>query len=272
MRTWESASAGWARHEAHLVAWFAPVSQRLVRGARLAPGMRVLDVGGGIGDPALAAADAVAPGGTVHSVDLSAGMVATARLRAAAYGADNVTFEVGPADEMQLPVGSFDAALARFSLMFFPDTGRGLRHLHDLLKPGGRIAAAVWAPPDVNEGFVFPTTVVRQVVDLPPSDPSAPGPFRLSRDGELAAALTAAGFSDVRVEDQQLYLLAEDPETYWSILTSVSDSFRRLYLGLGDAQRRLVRERICSDVERFRSGAVLRLPARARLGYALRSS
>lgn len=267
--TWESASAGWARHEAYLVAWFAPVTQRLIRGARLAPGMRVLDVGGGIGDPALAAADAVAPGGSVLSVDLSAGMLATARQRAQAYGLGNVVFQVGAGEEVAAPAGSFDAVLARFSIMFFPNPVEGLQRLHGLLAPGGRIALSVWAPPELNEGFVFPSQAARAAVpELPPSDPNAPGPFRLSGEGELGSALASAGYHGVHVEDQQLFLLAESPQRYWEILTSVSDSFRRLYLACDVAGQQRIHDRIVRDVERFRSGEILRLPVRARLAYA----
>jgi SAM-dependent methyltransferase len=251
-----------------LVASFAPVTQWMIAAAGLAPGMHVLDVGGGIGDPALAAAMAVSPGGSVRSLDLSAGMLATARDRARAYGLTNVRFEVGAVEDVELAEGHFDAVLARFSVMFFPNIALGLRRLFAALQPGGRIVVAAWAQPELNEGFVFPTRVLREVVDVAPSDPDAPGPFRLSGDGELAGALRAAGFRDVGVEDVQLYLFARDPAAYWSMICDVSDSFRRLIAGLDESARQRVRARMLTAVEVFRLGEVLRLPVRARIGHA----
>jgi len=271
-QTWESASAGWTHWEMHLVGAFWPVTLRMLRAANLSPGMHVLDVGSGIGDPALAAAQWVGPDGSVCMTDLSAGMLATARDRARAYGLTQVTAQVGAVEDLNLPAGHFDVVLARFSIMFFPNIPGGLTKLRESLRPGGRLVAAVWTPPEINEGFALPSRVVRDMVEIPASDPDAPGPFRLSGDGELALALHEAGFREVTVDEVQHYLFARDPAEYWSMLCAVSDSFRRLYAGLEESIKPRVRERLMGAVEAYRTGEVLRLPIRARIGWAVRNA
>jgi SAM-dependent methyltransferase len=264
--TWELAATGWTRWEPVLVGSFWPVTHALVRAARIAPGMHVLDVGCGIGDPALAVAEAVGPTGTLTGVDLSPRMIATCRARAAACGLGNCTFRTGAADAIDWPVDTFDAITGRFSIIFFPDVAAGLRRLGASLKPGGRLAVSVWTPPEVNPGFVLPTRELRAVVDLPAPDPQAPGPFRLSGEGELAAALAEIGLRDVQVEDVPFYLFARDAETYWEMLLDISAIFAQHFRALNAEQQAEVRRRILRAVEEYRCGDVLRLPVRARVG------
>jgi len=269
-RMWESVAAGWARWEPNLVSAFAPVMQQMLSAARLAPGQRVLDVGSGIGEPALAAARAVGAEGAVTAVDLSAGMLEILNERARVLGMTQVTCRVGAVENLDLPAAHFDAVLAQFSIMFMPDPMAGLARLGRLLRAGGRMVIAVWTPPAMNEGFAFPSRVVREITAVPKTDREAPGPFRLSGPGELASVLQAAGFADVQTLDVPIYLFARDAEAYWDMLCHVSDSFRRLWTRLDEPTRVRVRQRMIQAVEAYRSDTVLRLPACARLGWAVK--
>jgi SAM-dependent methyltransferase len=80
--TWDGVSPGWAEFGELFERGAAVVTARLVELAGLRPGAAVLDVGCGQGEPALAAAEAVEPGGRVLGIDLSPRMVAAARRRA----------------------------------------------------------------------------------------------------------------------------------------------------------------------------------------------
>ena len=68
---WALVAGDWARWEPYLASSFWPVRQRLMTQARLRPGMRVLDIGCGIGDLGLPIASAVAAGGSVLGIDLA---------------------------------------------------------------------------------------------------------------------------------------------------------------------------------------------------------
>jgi ubiquinone/menaquinone biosynthesis C-methylase UbiE len=117
----------------------ASATRRLLTDAGLAPGMRVLDVGCGVGDVALLAAELVGPTGTVVGVDRDPCVLEQARKRACTLGATTVSFEEG--DFRALPSGElFDAVVGRLVLMFQPDPVAALRSVLPHLQPGGIVA------------------------------------------------------------------------------------------------------------------------------------
>lgn len=114
-------------------------TERLLRDAGLAPGMRVLDLGCGNGDVSLIAAGLVGPAGAVVGIDRNVEALAAARERAAADGAATVTFHAASLDAVP-DLGSFDAIVARRVLMYLPNPVAVLEGLLPMLRPGGRIA------------------------------------------------------------------------------------------------------------------------------------
>src|SRR4051794_17020805 len=112
-------------------------------GNSLRPGARVLDVGSGIGGAAFHLARAY--GARVTGIDLSAEMVAIARQRQQeAEVPPSVTFVLGDILETPLEPG-FDVIWSRDALMHVPDKPRLFRRLHELLRPGGRVAITDYA-------------------------------------------------------------------------------------------------------------------------------
>lgn len=115
------------------------LTQRLLREAGLANGMRVLDVGSGAGDVALAVAELVGPEGAVVGVDANAEILATARKRVQAAGLTNVEFAAGDISELALE-GDFDAIVGRLVLMYIPNPAEVLKQLATRLRRGGIVA------------------------------------------------------------------------------------------------------------------------------------
>lgn len=117
----------------------APITRRLLVAAGLAPGMRVLDVGCGLGDVAFLAAQLVTETGAVVGADRSAVAVAVARERARARSLSQVSFELGDPAELTF-TAPFDAVIGRYVLMFQPDPAVMLGRLMAHLQPGGIVA------------------------------------------------------------------------------------------------------------------------------------
>lgn len=197
-RVWDGVSSGWQRWQREFERGGAPVTARLLELAGVAAGHSVLDVGSGIGQPALAAARAVAPGGRVVGVDLSPLMIAAAR--AAADGVENVEFVLGDVETAALPAHSFDVALSRWGLMFAADRVELLRAVARLLKPGGVLAAAVLSEPEYAPTISLAFRVISSHLALDPPPPG-PGPFTMSNRSVVTAELKAAGFRDVETHD-----------------------------------------------------------------------
>lgn len=113
-----------------------PITRRFFSAAGLAPGMRVLDVGSGIGDVAFLAAELVGAAGEVIGVERAPAALQVARRRAASLSAGNVRFLGGDPAELTFD-RPFDAIVGRYVLMFQPDPVGWLRGLLRHLAPGG---------------------------------------------------------------------------------------------------------------------------------------
>ena len=116
-----------------------PYTEKFFRAAGLAPGMRVLEVGSGMGDVALLSADIVGPGGHVLGIDRDATALDNARRRTDEQGCSSwVEFQASDLDEFAI-TDQFDALIGRCVLLYQPDPSSTLRSLLRPVKPGGII-------------------------------------------------------------------------------------------------------------------------------------
>ncbi len=124
--------------------WSESVATRFVRWLAITPSSRVLDVGCGTG--ALSRVLLTQGFGRVVGVDPSASFIAFAGSRT-----PNATFQVGEADALRFPEGSFDAVVSGLVLNFLPDAPKGVREMVRVVKKGGTVAAYVWDYPEKME-------------------------------------------------------------------------------------------------------------------------
>src|SRR6266567_4523407 len=205
-----------------------PVTDALVEYAQPAPGMRVLDLASGTGEPAISLASRVGANGHVTAFDLSAGLLEIATRRAQARGLDNFTTQQGDAHSLPFPDSSFDLATSRFGVMFFHDPNLALSQLRRVLRPGARACFLAWGPFD-QPYWQSMMGVVHRHVGGPLLEPDGPNPFRFAAPGSLSAVLRSAGFNAVEEETKVLPWTWPGPvEELWEYARSVAVPFRPL--------------------------------------------
>jgi ubiquinone/menaquinone biosynthesis C-methylase UbiE len=141
------------RRQAQLV---NPITRQYLIEAGIAPGMRVLDVGTGVGDVAFLAAELVGPSGQVVAVDRSPDALALARSRATEQSLANVTFLESELSAMAFGL-LFDAAIGRYVLCFQPDPVALLRKISGLVRPGGIV---LFHEPDRKQMRSYPPSPI----------------------------------------------------------------------------------------------------------------
>ncbi|MDQ6822035.1 MAG: methyltransferase domain-containing protein [Actinomycetota bacterium] len=214
LERWEQAAGGWGRRAQRVREMGMPVSAWMIEHLALGPGQRLLELAAGPGDTGFMAAELIEPGGQLICSDAAEEMLAVARERARELGVTNVEFKRLELEWIDLSAADVDRVLCRWGVMLVVDPSAALREIRRVLRPGGRVALAVW---DAAERNPWITLTARAVVELghaPPPDPTAPGPFALSDEGVLEGMLADAGFTDVRVDAVGLMREYEDVTHY----------------------------------------------------------
>lgn len=202
------------------------VTEALVRYAAPQPGMKVLDLASGTGEPGISLAMLVGPTGHVTALDLSAELLEIAKNRAEERRLMN--FTTREADAHSLPFGDngFDLATSRFGVMFFRDIGRAFRELIRVLRPNARACFAAWGS---FEQPYWQTTmgVAHKRVGGPLLASDGADPFRFADPATLAKALGEAGFKDVHAETKSVpWTWPGSPQDVWEQAQAVSVPFR----------------------------------------------
>lgn len=204
------------------------VTEALVEYAYPTPGMEVLDLASGTGEPAITLAGRVGPQGHVTALDLSPELLAIADERARARDLNNFSTRQGDAHELPFPDAGFDLSTCRFGVMFFSDCDRALRELHRVLKPGGRACFLAWGPFD-QPYWSSTMAIVHKHVGGPLMSPGGPNMFRFAEPNTLSHSLQTAGFHNVEEVTKTLpWSWPGPPEEVWEYAKSVSTPFRPL--------------------------------------------
>ncbi len=257
---WSDVAPAWEKWDELLDASFAFINYRLVGDARLRRGQKVLDLGSGTGYPALLAASAVSPGGSVVGVDLSEKMLDVARRKAGNLGLVNIEFMAADVSKLDFEDDTFNAVLSRFCLMFLPDVPAALKEIARVLKPGGYLSAAVWSSVEKNPFITLPIKVLNEYVDVPKPDPEAPGIFRLAREGDLVAMADGTGLELVSEEEMGATSYFESEQQYFDNLHDLAAPLRPLFDKLTPDVRDEAVASIKEEAGRYRVGDRIELP------------
>ena len=229
-------------------------TQILLRSARVKPGMQVLDLASGAGDPALALAEVVGPSGHVTATDLVPEMLVVAEEFARERGLANLSFRQADAEALPFPDQAFDVVTCRFGVMFFPNVQRALGEIRRVLKPGGCAAFVAWGPSEQNLQAWIPREVLRKYVGAPPPTPGPPDANSFAPVGTLSIALREAGFKRVQEESPTVpWPWPGPPEQYWERERDAGAT-RRLVERLAPEQRERVEAEVIESIRQCYDG------------------
>jgi ubiquinone/menaquinone biosynthesis C-methylase UbiE len=231
---------GWDRavgdYELGWQAQLAPAHDLMLEVVAPQRGERMLDVASGTGLVTLRLAAAVGEQGSVVGTDIS------------------VQFFRHDAEAAPFPDASFDAAVCALGLMYVPHPLGALREMRRLVRPGGRVAAAVWgARRQCGWAAVFPITDARVASEVCPLF------FQLGTGDTLARALAEAGFADIRLERLQTTL------AYPSAEAAVGAVFRGgpvalAYGRFDEATKQAVHSEYLDSIAAYRMGDGYEIP------------
>lgn len=258
----------WRQYDADEQRLSAPLSARMLDLARLAPGMRVLDLASGRGEPAIPAARRVAPDGSVLGIDLAGSMLQMARERAAREAVHNLELREGDAQTLAgVPAAQFDVALARWCLMYFATPKDALRATHNALRPGGKLVIAVWAEPERVPYYSLPRQILARYTTVPPIGPDQPGTFYYAAQSRLAQDLHDCGYALEHSEEMQVPVV-ESIDAAGVIAWCRAFGMARLLHGLAPALVQAWEHDMAAALTAFRSGEQIRLGGISRLVLA----
>jgi len=249
---WRSSAPFWEKHRDIIRAMFAPITQALIKDAGIADEDSVLDVAMGPGEPALSVAALAGPKGKVFGVDPIQGMVAAARSEAERLGLKNAKFDVAFADDLPFAADTFDAVISRFGVMFFPSPVDGVREMLRVLKPGRKLALAVWHFVERNPFHYALSRVIDRYVDSPPLAPDALDAFRFAPPGKLKDVLAEAGALNPSERLLQFRIEALiSVDDFWTLRQEMSDKLREKMAMLSEKQASEVKSEMLEALSEY---------------------
>jgi ubiquinone/menaquinone biosynthesis C-methylase UbiE len=257
---WASVAPAWGEHADYADTRGAALTARMFELSAPRSGERVLELACGAGGAGIAAARLVGPDGEVVLSDVATEMTLIAAARAAALGLGNVHTLTLDLDDIAQPDRSYDVVLCREGLMFALDPTHAVREIHRILRPGGRLALAVWGPRARNPwlGLVFDAVSAQLGAPVPP--PGIPGPFSLDDSDRLVRLLTNAGLVDTVVTEVAVPLRAASFDTWWTRTSALAGPLATRLAALPEHARHQLRARLGEAVRPYQTPAGLDFP------------
>ncbi len=259
---WLDAAPLWKKWFDKLSFQSRSATELVLQGAELSRDLHVLDLASGSGEPALAIAKSVGPGGRVVASDLVPEMLLVAQENAHARGLSNMEFRPADAEALPFANNSFDRVTCRFGVMFFPDTQKSFAEIRRVLKPGGRVSFLAWGTLQENPLFSVMLGPFLKHVKVPPPPPDSPHVFRFADETKFSGAFTSGGFRQVSVATHKVYWpWPGPPEEAWQATSELAAPFKKMIAALPPDKTGEVTQEVIDGIRRFYDGRQVNFPA-----------
>jgi len=244
-------------------------SAAMLQEAQVQPGMRVLDLASGSGEPALTLASAVAPDGLVVATDLDIDQLAVAGAGARQHGLGKVALAQADAEILPFADRAFDLVTCRFAVWSFGDPERALAEARRVLREGGRATFAVFGPWEHCAWFITTIGVLRKHIQLPPGVPGSPS--RAASPGTLLPMLQRGRFAQARELSRTVVWTWPGPAEELHRAVQEFPIFRPLFERIGSARRDQASREVLTAIRQYEHGLQVDLPMAVVLASGLRS-
>jgi ubiquinone/menaquinone biosynthesis C-methylase UbiE len=260
----EAIAPTWERRRAEVEELSAPFREWMLRALAPREGDTVLELAAGVGDTGFEAAAIVGETGRLMTTDVSPAMLEAARRRGAELGVANAGYRVMDAERIELDDNSVDGVLCRFGYMLMADPETALAETRRVLRPGGRLALAVWGTAEQNPFFMtIAVSLVQRGHLALPEPPPAPGPFSMASSERTEGLLRRAGFAEVRTEEVAGRFVASDADEYLSVIADTAGPIGLTLRGLAEPDRAAVNADVENSLRRFAADGGYEIPCLA---------
>lgn len=255
--SWNKFSPGWKKWDTLLMEFMQPVADEIIRSINPEGKDVVLDIAAGTGEPGLTIATML-KGGKVVITDLSENMLEIARKHATTREISNVETRACDVCELPFDDNTFDAISCRFGFMFFPDMHLAAKEMARVLKPGGRIATAVWNGPEKNFWVTAMGGTINRNMQIPAPPPEAPGMFRCAKEGFIQDLFQQAGLKNTSEKEVIGKLNAGTADVYWNMMTEVAAPFVAALSQANDAMKEKIKTEVYQALnQKYPDGNIL---------------
>ena len=240
----------------------AQAAEALLDAARVTASDTVLDLACGSGRNSAAA---LRRGAAVTGIDLSQAMVAQAKMHC-----PPARFDVGDAEHLPYPPGSFDVVVCGFGVLHFPNAAAAVEEVYRVLRQGGRFACSVWCPAERSPYLALIRDAVETHGRHDVGVPAGPEPYRYGNAYQMEALLRAAGLQQVRSFETPVMVTMNDEREVLDALMEGGVRSRKLLQAQTPQARQAIAEFAAERAREFRTNGRIEIPRPALIGVGIK--